>query len=135
MLRKLACTVIFLAFNLPHAMANPRTFACQFKEGSDRINELNEVDQVVIDAEANFVELRVARTMGTDAPVNWTFANREGPWGVDTFGMRETPTGTILGAGLSGYGAHSFALKPSGELSWINMQETRPVWFRWQCQS
>jgi hypothetical protein len=56
------------------ASAEKLTLACTFETGINFDRE-RDVNQIIFDTDRPQVDLRVAQTMGTNNPVNWTFEN------------------------------------------------------------
>jgi hypothetical protein len=63
----------FVALSTPPASAERLTLACAFESGSSDMRR--DVNQVVFDTDRPQVDLRVAQTMGTNIPVDYTFEN------------------------------------------------------------
>ncbi len=130
--------VVYGLSTLP-ASASPVTLACQLVTGSNDPAGFSQTDQLVYDLDAGSAELRVARTIGTANPVNWTFITRPGPFPPqeDRFTVQRTEDGTIAGGGLSWMTAHAFQLDEStGNLIWsyILPNSKEPAWLNWQCE-
>jgi hypothetical protein len=63
----------FVVLSAPPASAEKLTLACTFDGGS--FGRERDVNQVFIDTDRPQVDLRIAQTMGTNNPVDWTFQN------------------------------------------------------------
>ena len=63
----------FVVFGTPPASAETLTLAYTFEDGSFGIER--DVNQVVFDTDRPQVDLRIAQTMGTNNPVDYTFEN------------------------------------------------------------
>jgi hypothetical protein len=132
MLKIAAITSIFLMTTVAHAA--PVTYACTLLEGHNSFGMYDDVDQVVIDTEVQYIELRVARTMGTAAEVNWVFTNRDGYDGTpEEMWMRTTATGAVLAAGLDSAGSYSFRFS-TGYLAFGVTYSAPAMAFTWQCK-
>ncbi|MEB2846037.1 hypothetical protein GAO09_19630 [Rhizobiales bacterium RZME27] len=124
--------LLFIAAGTAEA-ADGQMLACHFQESSSQLNRFEEVDQVKVDVVGSLVELRVARTIGTTEPVNWIFTSRKSALGTDTFSVKNTSAG-IVGGGVIGDVAHSFALSHKGILTWVITQNGHPQWWSWRCR-
>ena len=62
-----------VVLSTPAASAQKLTLACTFESGS--FGRERDVNQVVFDTDRPRVDLRVAQTMGTNNPVDYTFEN------------------------------------------------------------
>ena len=63
----------FVVLGAPPASAEKLTLACTFESGNSGTEQ--DVNQVIFDTERPRVDLRVAQTMGTNNPVDYTFEN------------------------------------------------------------
>lgn len=106
--------------------------ACTFVASSFAAHPFMTVNQLILDADANRVELQASQTMATSNPMNWIFANREDLGSVDTMSIRSEAGGTI-GAGFYGNAAHGFSLSDTLELKWVMAAPAGIGWFTWRC--
>lgn len=130
----LMCALAVTALGFGPSSAAPVTLSCVFTTSNSPNHPFAQADQFVYDLEASSAELRVARSMGTDVPVNWIFVTRRSPLDDDSFAVRRTTQG-VVGAGIHGSAPHSFALSDTGLLVWSFIWFTEePTWLVWQCQ-
>lgn len=130
-MRSLGTIAVFLALSVP-VHSSPVTYACTVLQGQDEPGMFSDVDQVVIDVEAQSIELRVARTMGTVAPVNWLYYDRDGEGDTEQFIIRDNGNGVIAAAGMNGIGSYSF-LK-NGKYFLFGVTLLAPTMaFTWEC--
>lgn len=111
-------TVPIIAFLLlvgPVAAA-PLTVACALESTTTRATRFIEVDQFVFDFEAESMDMRSARTMGTSDPVNWLYVTRKDTIFDDVFALRKYPDGQIAGGGIAGGVPTAFNLNVRGAL-------------------
>lgn len=116
------------------AQAAPVAYACDFIDSSGQFHLFRDVDQLLIDLEAQSVELRVAKTMETSEPIHWVFKTRSSTLGDDTFAVKDGGN-LMTGAGIYGNAAHSFFLSADGKLTWLFLADSEPTWFRWNCRN
>lgn len=113
------------------SFADEVLYACSLQQGSSNLR-FAEADQVAIDIEAQSVDLRVARTIGTSEPVNWKFQTYRTSMDDDRFAIRRTPE-AIIGGGTFGAAAHAFELH-DGILTWTVVMLAENWTMRWRCQ-
>lgn len=103
------------------SLAAPQTFSCAFA-GGDQPYDLRgmvSVDQVVVDRDDGFIQLRVARTLGTKAEATWSYRN-----GVDGYVARvfDAPAAEYLSiVGSDGMSAYSVVYMRVPELSGVSL--------------
>lgn len=115
------------------AEATPITYACKLIAGQNQSGMFGDVDQMVVDTDAKVIDLRVARTIGTDNPANWLFLNRisyDGSQEIFTF--RELPEGGFVASGSDGAGAYAF-LFSGGYLSFGVTYDIPAMAYTWEC--
>ena len=130
-MKRCVLLVSFLSYLTPTVvLASPVTYACRLVNvQAPEPDGLRDVDQVVIDDEADLLDLRVARTVGTQNFTNWTYATG----GNDTFTIRTLEHGDIVGAGMRGGVPISFALLANGRLL-LAYIFVGVRWFELHCQ-
>jgi hypothetical protein len=112
------------------AFAEPITLLCS--PAASNGDGMGAADLLVLDREVPSLELAVASSLGTDAPLNWVFVTRpdEG-LGPDAIVM-ETVYDTLVGGGHRGPTSYSFLLDMSD--FWLTSISTYGVeQFRWTC--
>ncbi|WP_027062650.1 hypothetical protein [Mesorhizobium loti] len=120
-----------LAFSAP-SWADPIVLQCEIQSGGSKI--YGKADQIVIDLDKQYVELRVARTIGTDYEVNWDFTTQTKPGIEDHFGVRRfTDDGTIFGGGVRAASGEAFELV-GGVLTWTALYQGKVDTMRWRCR-
>jgi hypothetical protein len=62
------------AWTCASAFAAPIVMSCQLLDAGSKMNRMGMVDQIVIDTSQRSIDFRVAKTMGTSIPVNFTYA-------------------------------------------------------------
>jgi len=96
-----------------------------------------EVDQILIDTSQQRIELRVARTMATSVPVDWTFRRGDpsSPSAKDTIDVLPTNKNELLIVAIRYISAYAFSLDRDGIFV---MTYTSPgaaaESFRWKCE-
>ena len=60
------------------ARAERLTLVCSFESGAGKVSYERQVNQILIDTELPKIDLRVAQTMGTSNPINYTYENIAG---------------------------------------------------------
>ena len=133
-MKRCVLLVSFLSYFAPTVvLASPVTYACRIVNGQAPVPDLHlqDVDQVVIGDEADMIELRVARTVGTQNVTNWIYETGE----RDTFTIKTLENGDIVGAGIRADAPISFALLANSRLLLAYISGRWGVaWFEWQCQ-
>lgn len=91
------------------------------------------VDQVVIDREAKFIDLRIAKSMGTTVEMNWVFTTRTGYDGsAEVMHMQETSAGALVASGYDAAGSYSFRF--DGRYLGFGVTHSNPALaFTWDC--
>jgi hypothetical protein len=90
--------------------ARPVTFQCKLIKSTSDWDRFRLVDQVVLDPEAPLIDLRIASTMGTEFPENWTYSNADG----DTIQAHTDSIGNHLFAGIRAGTATAFSFDTKG---------------------
>lgn len=116
------------------ANAAPVTYSCTLVHGNNQPGMYGQVDQVVIDREAEIIDLRVAKSMGTSTEVNWLFMTRTMYDGTPERLMMQTNNlGELIAAGMTVAGSYAFKL--SGEYLSFGVAYTAPAMaFTWKCE-
>ncbi|MCX5578967.1 hypothetical protein [Kaistia terrae] len=116
------------------AKAAPMTLACDLVATTTRATRFIEADQFVFDLEDQSVSIRAAKTIGTEAPVDWLFTNRTDMFGEDHFVLSRRGS-DIVGAGIYGSNPVAIRLRSDGALTWVFVDlEGTPQTMRWGCQ-
>lgn len=116
------------------ASASAVTYSCTLVDGQNQPGMYGQVDQVIIDREAEMIDLRVAKTMGTSTEVNWLFLNRTLYDGSsEKLIMQTNSLGELIVSGQTIAGAYAF--KFSGEYLSFGVAYTAPAMaFTWKCE-
>ena len=127
----LGATAVVLGFYGVTA-AKPITYACKLDQTSTPGDKMAGVDQIRVDNEEPAVELRVARTVDTAAPLTWRFSNSQS----DTLEIRIwNPGERWFGFGVRL--AEPFMLEMDGRklryAFWPYQGGSSPVWFNFNC--
>jgi hypothetical protein len=124
------------------AIASPVTYACTFLDRSSNLSDhliFVGADQLVIDDDADTVELRVANTVGTDKLKNWIFSNNDTYKSInggvpERFVVDTNPEQGISGVVIRMAMPLAFYLSTkTGELQWTLTTENEVSWFKWKC--
>jgi hypothetical protein len=113
----------------PPASAEKLTLACTFESGTS--GKEQDVNQVIFDTERPRVDLRVAQTMGTNIPVDYTFENNAER--KDSIQM--VSEGSKISVAAIRYG-HAVVIsfdRITGLLNWAFADGSRS--FRYRCRS
>jgi hypothetical protein len=115
------------------SLAEPVTYRCSPAVAEDS-GDIASADELVIDHAAQSLDLRVAASMETDAPLNWLFTNRpdEG-LGPDKMVMDVVFESTV-GGGFRGSTAFSFILDGS-DFAMTMMSVYGAETYRWTCSA
>ena len=131
-MRPLATISVFLSLSVS-AQSAPITYACTLLDGELNPSMYRDVDQVVIDRATPYIELRVAKTMGTATEVNWIFTNRTGYDGsLEKMWMDRTEKGDMVASGLDAAGAYSFRYDGTHLLFGVTYLAPA-MGFTWEC--
>ena len=135
----LAATLLVLtAWTSASVSAAPLVMSCELLEATSKTDEAM-VDQIVIDTSQRSIDLRVAKTMGTSIPVNWTY--RDGA--VNPFSLKPTDTisfltvnnNELLIVAIRANSANAFSLNSKGIFMMTYTIPGLPVEsFRWKCE-
>jgi hypothetical protein len=109
---------------------------CKILSGAKNI--YGRADQVMIDPEKNYSELRVARTLGTNNEGRWDFTTQTKPGIDDHFVVKSSASGAdvadgpIYGGGVRADSGQAFQLV-KGILSWTSLYDGKIDTMRWRC--
>ncbi|WEJ31977.1 hypothetical protein [Devosia sp. SD17-2] len=130
---RIGALVLFGALALSqNASAAPVTVACSLVDTSTYATRYIEVDQIVFDVEAQLVDMRSAKTVGTSDFVNWIFTTRKhGPFD-DLFTMRGGAN-WFTGGGVSNSTPYAMKLTQDGLFVMTYVYRGGTEVLRWQC--
>ena len=125
-------STVFLTVISPLA-AEPIAFECKFvsSEGNTKERE-KAIDRIVVDLEADKIELMVSRTMGTSSEINWKFENRTQT--DDQFHIRRAGfQNEIIGTGTY-IGDPTILYMRQNIFSWISITYGEMTWTKYACK-
>jgi hypothetical protein len=136
--RAAALIIMLVSINSPtFSWAKQLTLPCKF-EGSERLGAEREkdVNQIYVDTDIPVVELRVAQTMGTTAPIYFGFRNRQAKGMTDDkvllhfLGSKMSMAAIRMGTPMS-----IVLDRLSGSMVWSWADETGSRAYRYFCKS
>src|SRR4051812_40085831 len=118
-----------LSFSTVSSQSSPIFLHCTLVNSSEKDNRLTLVDQVVLDTAKPSIDFRVAETMATSEPLNFTFDNSS----QSTLSFQSTGGGMLF-VSLRWGAANAISLDAKGHLV---LTYTKPGYgsfdFRWNC--
>ena len=112
--------------------------SCELLEATSKTDEAM-VDQIVIDTSQRPIDLRVAKTIGTSLPVDWTYRDGAvdpsslGP--TDTISFLTVNNNELLIVAIRANSANAFSLDNKGIFMLTYTIPGLPVEsFRWKCE-
>lgn len=121
--------LLALAMSLSPAAAEQLTLACTFEGGTHVAVREADINQVIIDTDSPLVDLRVAQTIGTTIPINWTFRNDAAQ--KDSIQLTADRSRISVAAIRYGQAAVISYDRASGLLNWSQADGSRA--FRYKC--
>jgi hypothetical protein len=120
----------FAVLSTPPATAQKLTLACTFENGDGNIGRARDVNQVFIDTERPQVDLRVAQTVATSNPVDWSFQNDVAF--KDSIQLVSEGSEISVAAIRFGYAVVISLDRTTGLLNWVFADGSRS--FRYKCR-
>jgi hypothetical protein len=107
--------------------------SCELLEATSKTDRIAMVDQIVMDTSRRSIDLRVAKTMGTNIPVNFVYGDPS--YTNETISFLPVNDNELLIVAIRAGTANAFSLDSKGILV---MMYTSPgvaaESFRWKCE-